>query len=67
MYSMPNCECNEELEIDCYEDLEQDGDTVSVQIYGHCPKCNRQYKWFDFYELSSWGELTELESEEWQN
>lgn len=69
MYTMPNCECNEELEfdIDCCEEVDYNGNFISVQTYGHCPKCKKQYKWLDFYDLSSWGELTEIKNEEWQN
>ena len=61
MYKMPRCTCGEELEFDTDTDLWVDGDTATMVSHGHCPKCEKQYKWLDHYELTDWSKLEEIE------
>ena len=59
MYEMPKCTCGEELEFD--EDNFYDGsiDDIVYQVYGHCPKCDKKYKWKDVYTLTEYYDLEE--------
>lgn len=48
---MPECKyCNVELEFDDTIDEDWDDDTVIAKEVGHCPKCNKNYFWFDYFE-----------------
>lgn len=59
MYEMPKCKCGEELEFDRETELLADGDSIIMTSHGHCPKCRKKYKWYDYYELSDWNGLEE--------
>ena len=60
MYEMPKCTCGEELEFDMDDGLECDGDVASMLSFGHCPKCGKEYKWYDYYTLSHYMGLKEI-------
>ena len=51
-YEMPKCTCGEELEFDDDTDLYCDGSLLTMASYGHCPKCEKEYRWNDYYVLS---------------
>ena len=59
-YEMPKCTCGEELEFDDDTDLYCDGSLLTMASYGHCPKCEKEYRWNDYYVLSYWGDLEEV-------
>ena len=44
--SKPKCEeCNVELEVDVVEENNIDSETVTCEILGYCPECEKRYKW----------------------
>ena len=61
MYEMPKCECGEELEFDRDDFFDGDSDIILMLVYGHCPKCGKEYKWKDEYILADFSDLEEIE------
>ena len=59
MYEDLKCKCGEVLEFDTDTDLWVDETIVTMISHGHCPKCEKKYKWFDYYILSPWSDLEE--------
>lgn len=59
MYERPKCECGEELEFDFDTDIWCDGDALIMDSHGHCPKCQKKYKWCDYYALTFHSNLQE--------
>ena len=60
MYEMPKCTCGEELEFDDDIDLCCDESLLTMVSYGHCPRCEKEYRWNDCYLLSYWNNLEEV-------
>lgn len=61
MYEMPKCTCGEELEFDNDTNILVDGTILTMVSRGHCPRCEKKYKWLDNYILSHWSDLEEEE------
>lgn len=61
MYELPNCECGEELEFDEDRGFWRDGNVATMASFGHCPKCERRYRWLDHFTISHLDELEEDE------
>lgn len=59
---MPECKyCNVELELDDTIDEDADESEVAMKEVGHCPKCGKDYKWFDIYKYSHYRDLEECD------
>lgn len=59
---MPECKyCNVELEFDDTIDEYADDTIVKMKELGHCPKCGKDYKWFDVYKYSYFEDLEECD------
>ena len=57
---MPECKyCNIELEYDTTNYQEGDADEIICYERGHCPKCNKKYRWIDIYKFSHYDDLEE--------
>lgn len=48
-YKCPHC--NVEVETADRLDSSIDGETIEIEMLGHCPECGRAYHWFEVYEL----------------
>lgn len=59
IYEDLKCKCGEVLEFDIDSGLEVDETMVIMISHGHCPKCEKKYKWYDYYILSHWSDLEE--------
>ena len=58
---MPECKyCNVELEFDDTIDEDTDESEVAMKEIGHCPKCGKDYVWFDIYKYSHYKGLEEV-------
>ena len=58
-YKDLKCKCGEVLEFDNDTDMRVDGTMATMVSHGHCPRCEKKYKWLDYYTLSHWGDLEE--------
>lgn len=61
MYEMPKCTCGEEIEFERDEFFDGDSDIILQRAYGHCPKCEKKYRWNDVYILKDFSDLKEIE------
>ena len=53
MEDMPMCPvCETEIEYDDFMFDDCDGDAVYFKSRGHCPKCGREYRWYDSYHFA---------------
>lgn len=59
---MAKCKiCNVELELDDALDAYLEDPKVIVKEDGHCPKCGKNYIWFDYFEYKSSSEPKEYD------
>jgi hypothetical protein len=52
-------ECKTELEFDITVDTWADEEIVEMKNIGHCPKCEKKYKWIDIYRYTESQDLKE--------
>ena len=53
MNMMPMCSvCETEIEYTEFVFDDCDGDAVWFKSLGHCPKCGREYRWYDKYNFA---------------
>lgn len=50
---LPICPaCEEDLEYTDFVLDDYNGDEVWFESHGHCPKCGREYRWYDKYNFA---------------
>ena len=50
---IPMCSiCDTELEYNEFVFDDYDGDVVWFKSHGYCPKCGRDYRWYDKYNFA---------------
>lgn len=54
--------CGGELLIDDYDDYEMESEiSIELQVYGHCEKCDTDYKWTEVHKYVGIKDLKEAE------
>lgn len=57
---MPECiYCQTELELDDHIDADIDCDEVRSKAVGHCPKCGKDFMWYEIYRFEKITDLSE--------
>ena len=56
--------CGCELETDDTIDISHEGSYIDCFVIGHCPKCNTNYQWTEYFEFDRIGYLIESDDDE---